>query len=277
MMKVRKIRFILISALLLVFTFTSFVSVGGEVKFRYSFELVLQSCQDSDMEKLKKFYFLKKLNIQNLKSDKLDLITCKNLKELVIMTQTNNNAYLYLNELKNLESFYSVGLDFNDFSYFSSMSKLKKLYLGWGYAGNRIKSSHYFESLPISLEHLCINGLENTKCLNFSKLENLETLYVSDSFLYSLKIDNPKIERLSISYNGDLEYIDISDDTNNLESIYIVDCHNLRLDIEKLQQLKALQYIYINDKLLSNEEIQKLSNLGIRVDCESNIEDDSLE
>ncbi|MDD6825770.1 MAG: hypothetical protein PUE12_06585 [Oscillospiraceae bacterium] len=268
MIKNRKNFLYITFCIIVAFFFTSFIEIGGEIKFRYSSNLVLRTCVDSDLEKINKFYFLKKLNIQQLKSENLDMIANENLKELVIMTSTNNDAYMNLKKFSKLESFYSVGLDFNDLSYFSSMDKLKKLYLGFGYANNRIKSSDFFEKLPFSLEHVCFNGLENTEYLNFSELKNLETLYLSNSSLTSLYIDNSKLEGISLSNNSVISHLDISSNTINLKKIYIDDCPKLVLDIDELGKLESLQYIFINDDLLTEKEIQKLSNIGIEVDYE---------
>lgn len=269
MIHIKRNKHVLVIVLCIIIMFTSFIRIGGEIKFRYSLDLVLQTCTEVDLKKIKKFCFLKKLNIQQLESEKLNLITNDSLKELVIITSTNNNAYLNLKEFSKLESFYSVGLDFADLSYFASMKKLKNLYLGFGYEKNRIKSSESFESLPVSLEHICFNGLEDTESLDFSNLKNLQTLYVSRSSLSNVYVDNPKLEGISLKNNSSLKNINISENTANLKKIYIIDCPNLMLDIGELKRLSSLQYIYLNNELLTDTDIDALSDCGIVVDNET--------
>ena len=107
--------------------------------------------------------------------------------ENYIKNHTNHDAYVNINGFDNLNYFRSVGLDFKDLTYFSNMTKLTDLNLGLLYE-NRIQSSYGFESLPISIESLALNGLENTSKLDTSHLTNLKSLYLSNSSLFMILI-----------------------------------------------------------------------------------------
>lgn len=268
-MNVSKKRFLIAVVLIIIIVLTSFIKIGGEIKNRYSLSLLLYSCNRSDLEKIDKFIFLKKLNIQQLESDELNLINKNNLKELVIMTTTNREAYKNMNNYNNLKLFYSVGLDFNDFSYFSSMKKLERLYLGLGYTDNRILSADAFEKLPVSIRNLCINGLENTEKLDFSNLKNLKTMHLDYSSLLEIEINNPNLENVLLFDNKSLEKLSISENSQKLKSLCINNSPNIKINISELERLKSLESISVTNGLLTSAEIDKLESLGIKVNIES--------
>lgn len=244
---------------------SSFIKIGGEIKCRYAPKLILQTCEDTDLEKVSKFIFLNKLNIQRLKSDNLDLINSPNIKEFTVMTTTNHDAYHNMPDFKKLKMFYSVGLDFDDLSYFSSMNRLKELYLGLGYTDNRIMSSGSFDSLPVSLERICLNGIENTDSLDFSKLNKLKSVYISYSSLSSINIDNPDLEILSLPDNALLTNIYISAKTVKLKSISVNKCPNIEINIDNLKNLSSLEHLTVSKGTITESDIENLLSLGVEV------------
>lgn len=265
MTKIRKITLASIIILVIFLFLTSFVKIGGEIKNRYSFSVMLNTCNDSDLEKINKFIFLKRLNIQRLNSDKLDLIHKNNLKELAIMTTTNHEAYQNLNEFDKLKMFYSVGLDFKDFSYFSSMNKLEELYLGMGYIDNRILSSKDFEKLPVSIKKISINGLENTDDLDVSHLVNLESLDICYSSLTEININNPDLETVLLLDDNYLNEVHISENSQKIRRIGINNCPNLKLNVSDLEKIKSLERISDSDGILEESDIERLKSLGIEI------------
>lgn len=251
-----------------IINYSSFVKIGGEIKCRYSPRLILQTCDDTDLTKISEFIFLNKLNILRLKSDNLNLISNPKITEITIMTTTNHNAYQNLPELKKLHMFYSVGLNFNDLSYFSSMDTLKKLYLGLGYTDNRILSVSSFDCLPKSLEEICLNGIENTDSLDFSKLEKLKSVHISYSSLSEIIIDNPNLETLSLSDNSLLTNVCISSETTKLKNLFINKCPNIKINIRDLKKLNSLESLIISDGVLMEDEVEDLIITGIDIKLE---------
>lgn len=122
--------------------------------------------------------------------------------------------------------------------------------------------------LPVSLEHICLNGLENTENLDFSKLKNLETLYINDSSLICVNIDNPDLEGISLANNNSLVNLYISEGSDKLKKIFITDCPKLLIDVDDLKKLSSLEYLSVNKGVFTDTDIEKLVNSGIEVNQE---------
>lgn len=261
----RKIKIICIIIVVLILISTSFVKINNELKFRYSTSVFLRSCDDNTIKGINKLIFLRKLNIQSLETDNIHQVNGKHLKELIIFTHTNHDAYVNINGFDNLNYFRSVGLDFKDLTYFSNMTKLTDLNLGLLYE-NRIQSSYGFESLPISIESLALNGLENTSKLDTSHLTNLKHLCLTNSSLTTLSINNDKLEFLNVDHNNTLSSIYISKNTSNLSTLTICDCPNLKITINDLLSISSLKTVWFTNGMFSEDEISELENNGIEVE-----------
>jgi len=255
--------------MVVLFLITSFVKISGEIRFVYSPSLLIEECHDSDLRKTGRFVFLRKLNLTLLETDNLELIDAPSLKEISISTVSNRDAYLKLPVFENLEFFYSVGLDFKDLSYFSSMDKLRELWLGLGYSDNRIISSYGFDLLPVSLEDIVLNGLENTESLDFSRFSELQSVYICHSSIKKVSVNNENLDYLNLSDNKFLTSIIIGEKTEKLKKIVAMDSPNIQIDADELKKITSLKYLCISKGLLSENDIEKLADSGIEVNEET--------
>lgn len=227
--------------------------------------LDIQSNDTIDCEQLKEISSLEKFSTLNSELKNFEkLKALENLKELSL-----SNVFFYnikeIENFTNLETLYIHGNIYDEILDFNNLKNLKTLSLSFNVYNNTETEPLSFDRME-SLETLSISSYSDTivDFKNIDKLNNLKTISINGYIANNAKnigeiSEIPNLETLSI-YSGDYQTVNIDVDNIANPNLKELTLTGTIKDISALTKLTKLEKVTINNKGLSEVDIEKYLN-----------------
>lgn len=242
--------------------------IGDDWKYTYSSVLNIddRDFEKSDVEKIQRFEWVEKVNIDLWRSSDLECISSmKRLKTILIGINGSNSVVDWngISNCINVENVYISGGELQNLSCFSNLKMLKFLGLEWAKEGATIDLKNISELS--SLEYLIIEGYTIRNAEELSKVHTLKSVIVkgkAENLILSCPVEN--LEILNYSAYGESKF-DASDFLK-FKKLKQLSIYNAHIDnITLLNDLEYLEELRLDVELYSDEELLSLKNNGICV------------